>query len=144
MTEPAQPQTPQREPYAVRHARHMAERAQAEDARRARHGRPPKGPADHASTCLFFGILAVAAGLIGPQLPGYLTSVSGVRYSVAGYHAVCTSGLGELAQAGHSGIASDCSQAALLMTLGWVAVGAGALLLLAAVLLWTRQRPAAG
>jgi hypothetical protein len=136
-------QTPAREPAAVRRARHMQERADSDAARRAARGLPPKGPADHASTCLIFGILAVAVGLIGPQIPGYLTSVSGVRYSVAGYHAVCTSGLGELAQAGHRGIAADCSQAALLMTLGWVAVGAGALLLLAAVLLWTRGRPAA-
>jgi hypothetical protein len=100
--------------------------------------------ADHAGTCLFFGIIAVLIGGIGPQIPGYLTSQSGISYSVAGYHAVCTTGLGEMAQAGHRGIASDCSQAALLLTAGWVAVGAGALLLLAAVLLWTRPRPSAG
>ena len=127
-----------REPYAVHHEHQMAELRAADDARRAARGLPPKGPADHASTCLIFGILAVAAGLIGPQIPGYLTSVSGVRYSVAGYHAVCTSGLGELAQAGHSGIASDCSQAAMWLTAGWAVVGVGALLL-AAVLLWTRR-----
>jgi hypothetical protein len=123
----------------------MAERADAEAARRARRGKAPTGRVgmSAAGSCLFFGILLALAGAIAPRIPGYLTSVSGVRYSVAGYHAVCTSGLGELAQAGHRGIASDCSQAALLMTLGWVAVGAGALLLLAAVLLWTRGRPAA-
>jgi hypothetical protein len=104
----------------------------------------PARNTSHAGTCLSFGILAVLAGGIGPQIPGYLTSQTGVSWSVAGYHAACTSGLGELAQAGHRGIASDCSQAALLLTAGWVAVGVGALLLLAAVLLWTRPRPSAG
>jgi hypothetical protein len=107
MTEqPAQPQMPPREPYNIRHARHMAERAAAEDARRARHGRPPKGTADHAGTCLIFGILLGLAGAIGPRIPGYLVSQSGVRWSVASYHEACTSGFGELAQAGHPGVSS--------------------------------------
>jgi hypothetical protein len=96
--------------------------------------------ADHAGTCLFFGILAVLIGGIGPQIPGYLTSQSGISYSVAGYHAVCTSGLGELAQSGHAVIAGQCSQAGLLLTVGWVAAGTGALLLLAGVLLRTRRQ----
>lgn len=133
---------PPREPYAVRHERHMQERFDAEQARRAARGRRPLSTdRNHASTCAIFGTLAVLLGGIGPRIPGYLTSQSGVRYSVAGYHAACTSSLGELAQAGHNGISSACSRVSLLLTVGWVVVGAGALLLLAAVLLWTRQRP---
>jgi hypothetical protein len=100
----------------------------------------PRRPADHASTCFIFGTLLALAGLIGPRIPGYLTSQSGIRHSVASYHALCTSGLGELAQSGHAVIAGQCSQADLLLTVGWVAAGAGALLLLAGVLLRTRRQ----
>jgi hypothetical protein len=101
--------------------------------------RPLTPAADHASTCFIFGALLVLAGFAGPRVPGWLTSQSGVRYSVASYHAVCTSGLGELAQSGQASVAGQCSKAGLLLTLGWVAGGAGALLLLAGVLLRTRR-----
>lgn len=142
---PSAYQSPPREPYAVRHERHMQERFEAEQARRAARGQRPLPPGQqrtsHAGTCAIFGTLAVLAGAIGPRIPGYLTSQSGARYSVASYHALCSSSLGELAQAGHGSVASDCSKAALLLTAGWVVVGLGGLLLLAAVLLWTRQQP---
>jgi len=97
---------------------------------------------DHSGTCLIFGTLLALAGLIGPRVPGYLTGQTGIRYSVASYHAVCTSGFGELAQSARAVIAGQCSQADLLLAAGWAAAGAGALLLLAGILLRTR-RPAA-
>jgi hypothetical protein len=102
--------------------------------------RPPAARADHSSTCLIFGAILALGGMLAPQIPGYLTSQTGIRYSVASYHAVCTSGLGELAQSGRAVIAGQCSQAGLLLTVGWVAAGAGALLLLYGVLLRTRRQ----
>jgi len=98
---------------------------------------------DHSYTYGFWGVVAILLGVIAPRIPGYLTSQSGTRYSVASYHAVCTSGLGELVQAGHSAIAGQCSQADALMTASWVVLAVGILLLLAGILLRTR-RPAAG
>jgi len=97
---------------------------------------------DHSYTYGFWGVVAILLGVIAPRIPGYLTSQSGTRYSVASYHAVCTSGLGELVQAGHRAIEGQCSQADTLLTVGWVVAGVGFVLLLAGVLLRTR-RPAA-
>jgi len=97
---------------------------------------------DHSYSCFFWGVVALLLGLVAPHIPGYLTSQSGTSYSVASYHAVCTSGLGELVQAGHSAIAGQCSQADALMTASYVVLAVGLLLLLAGVLLRTR-RPAA-
>jgi len=97
---------------------------------------------DHSYSCFFWGVVVLLLGIIAPRVPGYLTSQAGDRYSVASYHAVCTSGLGELVQAGHSAIAGQCSQADALMTASWVVLAVGLLLLLAGVLLRTR-RPAA-
>ena len=98
---------------------------------------------DHSYTYGFWGVVALLAGVIAPRVPGYLTSQSGVRYSVASYHAVCTSGLGELVQAGHRAIEGQCSQADLLMTASWVVIAVGVVLVLAGVLVRAR-RPVAG
>jgi len=98
---------------------------------------------DHSYTYGFWGVVALLLGVIAPRIPGYLTSQSGVRYSVASYHAVCTSGLGELVQAGHRAIEGQCSQADLLMTASWVVIAVGVVLVLAGVLVRSR-RPAGG
>ena len=95
---------------------------------------------DHSGTCLIFGTLLALAGLIGPRVPGYLTGQTGIRYSVASYHAVCTSGLGELVQAGHRAIEGQCSQADLLMTASWVVIAVGVVLVLAGVLVRARRQ----
>jgi len=102
----------------------------------------PGRRSDHSYSCFFWGTIALLLGVIAPRIPGYLTSQSGVRYSVAGYHAVCTSGLGELVQAGHAAIEGQCSQADMLLTASWVVIAVGVVLVLAGVLLRTR-RPAA-
>ena len=95
---------------------------------------------DHSYTCFFWGTIALLLGIIAPRVPGYVVSQAGDRYSVASYHAVCTSGLGELVQAGHSAIAGQCSQADALMTASWVVLAVGLLLLLAGILLRTRRQ----
>jgi hypothetical protein len=113
---------------------------QHQPAHQARHAPPGPRSSPNSTLLLVLGGAAVLAGLIGPQLPYYTTS-SGSHFSIASFHALCSSGIGALAQASSASAVSNCDQAGLLSSAGWLAVVAGVVLLAAGGLIWHRGRP---
>jgi hypothetical protein len=92
---------------------------------------------------LALGSVAALCGLILPHIPGWLTARNGIRYSVASYHDLCSSGLGQLAPAGSRLVASDCATTATVGAVLWAVVIAGVLAAGAGVLLLVQgRRPA--
>lgn len=75
----------------------------------------------------------IAAGLTGPVLPLFK------GYSVSSAHSVCSSGLGQLAQALSHPAVTTCQEVGVLYDLGHVTVLAGAALIIAGIALRYRS-----
>lgn len=138
-SQPPQPppgayQRPPKEPAAVRRARHMAERQAAENARRARYGKRPLGePRPLWQQRARWGNAGIAAGVMAVVAAVAIEYKWYAAGTVSHLNGLCSSGLGQLAQAGSRAAASGCSTAALLDHLvGWGII-AGVLAVVAGV-----------